>query len=267
MRRYKFEKDFDTQLKRIVKTPAEIKLIKKSAAITSSCVKIIERGLKRKNVTEKQLAGMIDRNIKRQKAGLAFPTIVTCGRRAVYIHAKPTNKRIQGLGYADFGAKYKGYCTDMTVPFVKGDIGKDERQILDATLSVYKRLVKSARAGSLCWKMQDEFEKLLAARSYKVRHSVGHGLGRDIHELPSLTKIRHRKTKDKRRQRRLNAWKNRVWPGMKKLKFQPGMVFTIEPGIYVRGIGGCRLENDFLMTKHGAKQLTHSKLLIIQQTV
>ena len=246
---------FEDQLKRIIKTPKEIRMLKKSAKISDSCIKVIERALKRPNITEKQLAQAINRNIKKQGAQLAFPTIVACGKRSVYIHAKPTKKRIRGLGYADFGAKYKKYRTDITVPFVKG-IGKEEQRILDTTLHAYKIIIKSIRLGMYCWKLHDKLEKFLHARKYRVRHSLGHGIGLDIHELPTIGKPK--------RGKKYGPRKRKKWLRLKKLRFEPGMVFTIEPGVYVKGIGGCRFENDVLMTKRGPQALTHSKLIKIR---
>jgi Xaa-Pro aminopeptidase len=247
---------FDDQLKRIIKTPEEIRLLKKSAKITDSCIPVIRHELKKDGITEKQLARAIDRKIKKQGAQLAFPTIVTSGKRAVYIHGKPTNARLCGLGYTDFGAKYKGYRTDITVPFVKGDIGKKQQRILDTTLLAYKMSIRSIRLGTPCWKLHDKFEKFLRQRKYKVRHGLGHGIGRDIHELPAMIKPR--------RGKKLGPRKKKKWQRMKQLRFKPGMVFTIEPGIYVKGVGGCRLENDVLLTTRGSQVLTHSRVIKVR---
>lgn len=248
---------FDKQLERIIKTPEEIKLLKKSAKITDSCIKIIEHELKKEGITEKQLARAIDRNIRKQRAQLSFPTIVACGKRSRYIHARPTSKRIRGLGYADFGSKYKGYHTDITVPFVKGPIGKEQQRILNTTLRAYKTMVRSIKLGAHCWKLHEKFEKFLGAHGYKVRHSLGHGIGSDIHELPTIGKPKHGKKLGPRRRKK--------WKRIRQLRFEPGMVFTIEPGVYVKGVGGCRLENDVLMTRRGPQMLTHSRLVKIRQ--
>lgn len=253
----KMKSKFDKQLERIIKTPKEIKLLKKSAKITDSCIKVIERELKKNGITEKQLAQAINRHIKKQDAQLAFPTIVTCGKRSVYIHAKPTNKKIRGLGYTDFGAKYKGYRTDITVPFVKGPIGKEEQRILNTTLQAYKAMIKSIKRGKRCWKLHEKFEKFLRARGYKVCHSLGHGIGLDIHELPTIGKPK--------RGKKLGPRKRKKWQRIKQLRFEPGMVFTIEPGIYVKGVGGCRFENDVLMQRSRPQVLTHSKLIKIRE--
>ena len=248
---------FDKKLKRIIKTPKEIRLLKKSAKITDSCIPLIKRELRRPKITEKQLVAAINRHIKKQGTRLAFPTIVVSGKRAVYIHAKPTNARICGLGYADFGAKYTGYRTDITVPFVKGDINKKQRRILNTTLLAYKISIKSIKLGEPCWKLHEKFERFLSERKYKMRHGLGHGIGLDIHELPSITRPKRKRGK------KTGPIKKKRWQRIKRLTFEPGMVFTIEPGVYVKGIGGCRLENDVLMTKRGPRVLTHSKLIKI----
>jgi len=101
----------------MIKTKNEIKLIKKSAQISNSCIKVIKESLK-ENITEKELRKRIGKKIRSQGASLAFQTLVASGERSAMIHPKPyaANKIISGLGYADFGASYKGYKTDVTVP-------------------------------------------------------------------------------------------------------------------------------------------------------
>jgi len=253
--------DIRKQLARMIKTPKEIALLKKSARITDSCIAVLKHELKRGNATEKQVARAIDRNIRRQHAQLAFPTILCCGRRALAIHGKPSRKVVRGLGYADFGAKWKGYCTDITVPFVKGGIGARERRILDTAVRAHAMLAKSVRIGMPCWKLQDKFTRFMRGRGYVVRHSLGHGIGLDIHEMPSITMPRRRRRKlgPARRRRARERWNI-----VRRLRFEPGMVFTIEPGVYVDGVGGCRYENDFVLTRRGLKAITHAKPLTIQ---
>lgn len=253
--------DIHAQLKRIIKTPKEIALLKKSAKITDSCVAVLARELKKEKITEKQLARAIDRNIRRRGAGLAFGTLVACGKRGTFVHGKPSRKVVRGLGYADFGAMWKGYRTDITVPFVKGELDKKEKRILDTTLHAYKALTKIPKRGMPCWKMQDRFDAFLKKRGYETMHSLGHGIGLDIHELPSLTKLRSgrlRRMGPRKKRRVLERWQI-----VKRLRFEPGMVFTIEPGVYSKGVGGCRYENDFIFTKRGLRQMTHSKPIVL----
>jgi Xaa-Pro aminopeptidase len=237
----------------MIKTKEEIELLKKSAEITNSCLPLIEKLLKKEKIREKEIALAIRRKIYSQGAKLAFRTIVACGKRAAKIHPKPsaTKKIISGLGYVDFGASYKGYKSDITVPFIKGRISKKEEKIVQAVIQAYKLAVKSIKMGLPCWKLHDKVDKFLRKKGFKLEHSLGHGLGLKIHELPTIGKPR----------KKLSKKKLKKWEKLKKIRFQEGMVFTIEPAVYVKGLGGCRIENDFLLTRKGPKILTHAKLL------
>lgn len=237
----------------MIKTQAEIKLLKKSARITDSCISVIENSLK-ESVTEIELRRRIAREIRSQGAGLAFQTLVACGSRSSMIHTKPhaTDRVISGIGYVDFGASYKGYKTDVTVPFLKGGVGKKEREIVETTLKAYRIGMSSVRIGSPCWLTFKAVNDYLKRNGFKMQHGLGHGLGLKIHERPNIVMPRKKKLARK---------KQRVWGKIKKVRFQRNMVFTIEPGIYVKGKYGCRLENDFLMTAKGPKALTHSRLI------
>jgi Xaa-Pro aminopeptidase len=241
----------------MIKTPREIELLKKSAQISDSCIKVIENSL-RENVTEEELRRRIGRKIRSQGASLAFQTLVACGKRSAMIHPKPhaTDAAISGIGYADFGASYKGYKTDVTVPFVKGRISKQERKIIDATLKAYKLASTSIELNQPCWKLFEKTNKLLKKSGFEMIHGLGHGLGLKIHERPLIVVPKKEKLK-----RTLTEKKKRRWKNIRKINFQKNMVFTIEPGLYVKNLGGCRIENDFLMAEDGPKVLTHSRLI------
>jgi len=238
----------------MIKTGKEIGLLKKSAAITNSCLPLIRNLLERKEVTERDIARAIRKKIYSQNAKLAFQTLVACGKRSAKIHPKPwaTNKIISGLGYVDFGASYRGYKTDVTVPFIKGKISKKERKIVSAVLQAYKIATNSIKIGMPCWTLYDKVDKFLKKRGFVMVHSLGHGLGLNVHELPTIGKPRKPLTKKKMLR----------WEKLKKIKFQKGMIFTIEPGIYVKGLGGCRLENTILLTKKKPVFLTNSKFIV-----
>jgi len=239
----------------IIKTKKEIKFLKKSAEITNSCLPIIEEALKEKKITEKEIVRRIIRKLKSQRATFSFAPIVACGKRSAKVHAKPrsTNKIISGIGMIDFGASYKGYKTDMTIPFIKGKISKKERKIVDSVLKAYCIGIKSIKIGMPCWKLFEKVDNFLRNNGFKMGHSLGHGLGLRIHELPYIGK-----PKKKLRGKKLERWKR--W---NKITFQNNMVFTIEPGVYVKGVGGCRLENDVLIERKRIKILTNSKLIEI----
>lgn len=239
-------------LKRMVKTKREIKLLEKSAKISNSCIKIIEQSLKEDKITEKEITHRIRKKLKEQNARQSFRIIVACGKRSAMIHPKPryTDKLITGMGYVDFGASYKGYKTDITVPFVKGKIGKKERKIIRTVLQAYKIAITSIKIGMPCWKLYEKVDNFLKRHGFNMFHSLGHGIGLKIHEPPTIGMPKKLRNKKKLR-----------WERLKKIKFQEHMVFTIEPAIYVRGLGGCRIENDFLLKNKRLKNLTDSNLI------
>jgi len=239
----------------IIKTKYEIKLLKKSAQISNSCLKLIEDSLK-ENITEKELRRRVGRKIKSQNASLAFQTLVACSRRSAMIHPKPfaTDKVIKGIGYIDFGACYKGYRTDVTVPFVKGKISKKEMKIIKITLKAYNLAISSIKLGQPCWKLFQTVNKYLKKNGFEMKHGLGHGIGLKIHEYPSITMPK----------KKLRGKKKLRWEKIKKMSFKKDMVFTIEPGIYVKGLAGCRIENDVILTDKGSKIITHSKLIEIR---
>lgn len=242
------------KLSEMIKTKKEIRLLKKSAKISSSCIEVIEESLKEDKMTEKELARRIRKKLREQNAHEAFKIIVACGKRAAKIHAKPktTKKIISGLGLVDFGACYKGYRTDVTVPFIKGKITKKEKKMVKVVLRAYDMSISSIKVNKPCWKLFEKICNFMKKNGFELKHGLGHGIGLEIHEYPFI--VIPKKEKLKRRRKR-------KWELIKKITFQPGMVFTIEPGVYVKGLGGCRLENDVLLTKRGPKILTNSKLI------
>ncbi len=234
----------------IIKTEKELRLLKKSATISNSCIPLIKNSLK-ENISEKELAARIRRKINSQDATLSFQTLVASGKRTAFIHPHPhtTSQKIKGMGYVDFGACYKGYHSDVTFPFVKGTVGKKEWKIIHIGIAAYRLAVKSTKLGKQCWLTHREADRFLRKNGFRMTHMIGHGLGLKIHERP-LMGMPSRKLKGKRLKR---------WKKIQKVTFKPNMVFAIEPGIYVKNLGGFRIENDFLMTKKGLKVLTNSK--------
>jgi Xaa-Pro aminopeptidase len=237
----------------MIKTQKEIELIKKAVEISNSCLPLIEKSL-HEEITEKELRRRIARKIISQNATLSFQTLVASGKRSSMIHAKPhaTDKIINGMGYIDFGACYKGYKSDVTVPFIKGKIDKKQMRALKTVLEAHEIAKKSIRIGLPCWKLHQKVDSYLRKNGYKMLHSLGHGLGLKAQEPPWITMPSKKKLNKKRKKR---------WEKIKKIKFQEGMVFTIEPAVYVKNSFGCRIENDILLTRKGPKVLTHARLI------
>jgi len=234
---------------RMIKTKKEIELTKKSCKIANHGIKTIQENLSTR-ITEKELALLLQQELIRQGADdLAFPTIVTSGKKSAYIHPEPsyTDKKIQkGLGLVDFGARYHGYCSDVTVPFSIGKLNEKQKKIFQTTKEAHEKSVDFLEIGIPTWKVYEVADKILKENNFEFKHSLGHGLGLDVHDIPNLSP-------KPSLQEYLKNWG--------EINLQEGMIFTIEPGVYVPKIGGCRLENDVLITKRGSKVLTNSKFI------
>jgi Xaa-Pro aminopeptidase len=256
---YKLSKKFKLNFKdisdiilelRSVKEKKEIKRIEKACHIANQGVKFIEKNLS-KDTTEKELALSLQQKlIKKGADELAFPTIVTSGNRSSFIHPHPsfTNKKIQkGLGLIDFGVRYKGYCSDVTVPFTVSKLSTRQKRMVRIVEKAYQRAINTIKVGIPTWKVHDSAQKIIKKNRFEFKHSIGHGIGLDLHDLPTLSP-------KPRVKEELKDWK--------EFKLKENMTFTIEPGVYELGIGGIRLENDVLLKKE-PEVLTDSKLIKI----
>jgi len=235
-----------------VKFKREIELIKRSTKISNSGIKIIEEVLneirKGRKIKEKDIALRIEQEMREKGAeGFAFETIVATGKRSEFPHPYPSASEqiVNDMGYADFGAIYQGYCSDVTVPFVIGKISENQSRIIKAVMEAYDFAVSSIEIDIPTWKLYEKIEKLLKSKGFELKHGLGHGLGLTVHDYPSISA----KPRDKIQ---LEDWK--------EIKFKENMIFTIEPGVYTKSYG-CRIENDILLTKKGIKILTNSRLI------
>jgi len=234
---------------RAIKEFKEIEMIKKSCRIANHGIKVIEDSISSR-LTEKELSLILEQELMKKGGDeLAFPTIVTSGKRSAFIHPYPpaSNKKIsKGIGLVDFGVRCNGYCSDVTLPFTIGKISDKQKSMINAVKDAYSRVLNSIKIGFPVWVLHDIAEKTLKKHGFKFKHSLGHGLGLKVHEFPLIS------SKPKSREK-LKQWK--------EIKLKENMVFTIEPGVYIPGVGGCRLENDILMTRKKPKILTKSRLI------
>jgi len=236
---------------RSTKEPEEIERIKKACKITNHGIKFLKKNLSER-MTEKELALALEQElIKKGADELAFPTILTSSERSAFIHPYPsfTDEKIQkGLGLVDFGVRFKGYCSDVTVPFVFGKLSDKQKKMIKTVKETYEKAIETIKVGIPTWRVHDSAEKIMKKNEFEFKHSIGHGLGLELHDLPNLSP----KPKSKEE---LKDWK--------QIKIKQDMVFTIEPGVYELGLGGIRLENDVLMTKK-PKILTNSRPIIFE---
>jgi Xaa-Pro aminopeptidase len=169
----------------------------------------------------------------------AFETIVASGPNSALPHARPTN-RVLREGDAvvlDFGGVYDGYCVDLTRTVQLGNAGADFRRLFAAVAEAQQAAIACVRPGVNASQVDAAARAVLGRYGLEEAfgHGTGHGLGLAVHEEPRIGKAR---------------------PGVPDVPLEPGMVFTIEPGVYVDGIGGVRLEDDVLVTSVGCEVLT-----------
>jgi Xaa-Pro aminopeptidase len=227
---------------RAVKEEGEIEALKRSANISNRGIRFLREFI-RPGVRENEISAGLESEIRSLGSERTpFDVIVTSGRRSSVVHPCPpaTKRKVgRGLGLVDFGSVYRGYVTDVTVPFLSGSglgLARERRMAATAT-STFDEIAGMIRPGVSIGSLSEAYEKGIKGNGFKVKHSLGHGIGLDTHDSPSLAKEAGR--------------------------LATGMVIAVEPGVYERGIGGCRLENDVLVTKSGASILTKSKLIRI----
>jgi Xaa-Pro aminopeptidase len=232
---------------RSIKLKEEIELIEKAARITNYGIKVAEEVLveKRKKVSEEKLAEILREAIKEKGAeDLAFLTIVASQKRTSFPHPFPSASKqiIKNFGFVDFGSVYKGYCTDVTIPFLIGSASTEKRKIIKIVLDAYNFAISTLHQGMPTWKLHDEVNNFLSKANLRLSHGLGHGIGLEIHEKPSISE----------KPKELRGWKEE--------RFEQNMVFTIEPAVYLKNFG-CRIENDFLLKGKKIKILTNSNLI------
>jgi len=186
---------------------------------------------------------MIDFQLRKSGATNSFETIVAFGPNASRPHHQPGKKKLRQKDTVliDFGAKYKGYCSDITRCFALGPMTALYRKAFDVVEQAQAAAIKAIKAGVKLTDVDSAARDAIRGTTLPVySHGTGHGLGLEIHELPFLK------------------------PDTKET-LKAGQVITIEPGIYIPGKLGIRIEDDVLVTKTGAKILTsqcpHSLLL------
>lgn len=220
---------------RAVKSADEIKLIQRSGRLACSTLEGVLHLLK-PGVREIEIAAEIEYQMRRKGAeGAAFKTIVAFGMRSALPHARPTAKRLSKneLVVLDLGAILAGYCSDLTRTVHVGKASPRIRKWYKAVRQAQMAAIAATRPGTLAGDVDGAARRVLRAagvEKYFV-HSTGHGLGLEVHEEPRLAR------------------------GQKQ-SLQAGNVVTIEPGVYVEGVGGIRIEDDVAVYADGAEVLT-----------
>ncbi|MFH1107282.1 MAG: Xaa-Pro peptidase family protein [Candidatus Micrarchaeota archaeon] len=228
---------------RLVKEPAEISLIREACRISEEALSAVLEGRGvRKGTTETQLAARLDYEMSSRGGQPAFHTIVAFGANSAEPHHTPGNRRLKAgdIVLADFGARRKRYCSDTTRVMSCGRPGARIREMHEAVLEARRRALGAATPGGDAAAVHDAARDAIDARGFtgKFIHSTGHALGLEVHDGPGFSSHHFR--------------------------LEKGMVFTVEPGIYVRGTGGIRIEDDIVIGGPKPRILTRFPREIIE---
>jgi Xaa-Pro aminopeptidase len=216
-----------------IKNTYEIECIARACAITDEIFSGIIQDFC--FTTERELALYIRREIKRRGLREAFPPIVSSGSRAGdEIHPKYTDAVLEGFVILDFGVRVDGYCSDMTRTVFVGTPTVKDRALYAVVLDAKRSGERVARAGVSCAAADAAARDSMGAYKKYFIHTLGHGVGRRIHEQPIIF---HKRTES---------------------VFLENMVVTIEPGIYIPKKLGIRIEDTYVVTQKGLKALSKS---------
>lgn len=220
---------------RMVKDEKELATIREACALADYAIEVgcseIQEGK-----TELDVLAAIEFELKKKGvASMSFSTMVLTGANGASPHGNPGLSKIQkgDLVLFDLGVIVDGYCSDITRTVAYGDINEKQKEIYDTVLKAELGAISACKPGVRCADVDLSARKIIRDAGYGeyFPHRLGHGLGISVHEHPSLTETNN-------------------------LLLEKGMVFTIEPGIYVPGVAGVRIEDDVVVTDNGLEILT-----------
>lgn len=228
---------------RVIKQSHEITVIQKACTLGDKVYRYVQMKLKT-GISEKEIARDMELYIRRLGADIAFPTIVAFGENAAVPHHHTSERILQEGDFVlfDFGVKIEDYCSDMSRTVVFGDATDEQKRIHQTVLQAQKQAINMIKfllnatkpKPIYCSEIDTAARNHITSKGYpSIPHSLGHGIGIEVHESPTLS------------------------PRSKDM-LTNGMVFSIEPGIYIPDFGGVRIEDLFTIQKNKLVQLTGS---------
>jgi Xaa-Pro aminopeptidase len=232
---------------RVIKDAEELGHLQEAIDVLDRCLAHVLRRIE-PGFTERQVARMVELYLLEHADGASFPSIVASGPNASVPHAVPSDRRIEEgeVLKIDIGARSRGYCSDMTRTVCLGE-PRDSRlvELHAVVLEAQERAERLLRPGMTGREGDTLSRDVISQAGYgdAFMHGLGHGIGLEVHEPPSLSKTRGDDV------------------------LQPGMVFSIEPGIYLPGWGGVRIEDLVVMEDNGVRVLCHSPKDLVVNSV
>jgi Xaa-Pro aminopeptidase len=229
---------------RVVKDESELRAIERAQELTDAAFDHVLSGALRTGACERDVALDLEFFMRREGSeGVAFPPIVASGPNSALPHAIPGRRKLQSgdLVVLDFGARLDGYCADMTRTVCIGVADARQRAVYSAVLEANRAATVATRAGMTGRQIDGVAREVISAAGFGeyFGHGLGHGVGLEVHELP------------------------RIGP-RSELPVPAGAVITVEPGIYIPGFGGARIENLAVVEEGGVRVLTRSDAELLE---
>ncbi len=223
---------------RAVKDEQEIEILHRAASGLGRALDTLRRKI-RPGISERGLAAELDYRLRRHGyEKTSFDTIVASGPRSALPHGRPTDRqlRLGDLVVMDFGGVMEGYASDMTRTFCLGEPHPDTVRIYEVVKEAQHAAIQAIRPGVEAREVDRAARDVIESADFGrfFGHGTGHGIGLEVHEAPWISP------------RAVDV-------------LEPGMVFTVEPGIYVPGMGGVRLEDDVVVTESGCRLLSRNE--------
>jgi len=221
---------------RMIKEEQEVARIRKAVKLTEKALRQI-RAFLEPGVREKDVAAELEVFFKRNGGEAGFRPIVAFGERSSMPHYASSNRKLKAsdMVLIDWGASLKGYHADLTRTWLSRSMKPREKEIYDIVLDAQRAAIERIKPGVNLASIDAAARQVISSKGYgkNFGHGLGHGIGLNVHELPRIS-------------------------SRSEGKCRKGMVFTVEPGVYIPGWGGVRIEDDVLVTEEGCEVLSTS---------